>query len=280
MYKINRNLFKENSYNVLNLNYFSNLKIFIPLSIGTNLIINCKLNRGLSTLTPTNIDQINKNKSSPDTLNGNKAKLILNLVKTNIMFRSPVLSGFSKNNSNINFILSNQDKLKIASNKRIQDYPHPKLDLKLSQSQSITYNFNTFNSNIHNKKRVRTILEYFFNSFFSSISKPVFIETPDKLILRLYFVIGTVFEYCAPHLTIDQKNNNDSNYKSTAPFLGKGTYIKKHLTEKLAQIIDYVIKNINKKALKNKNLMLQQNISNSVYSKKATDKSLNINKDY
>ncbi len=387
MYKINRNLFKENSYNVLNLNYFSNLKIFIPLSIGTNLIINCKLNRGLSTLTPTNIDQINKNKSSPDTLNGNKAKLILNLVKTNIMFRSPVLSGFSKNNSNINFILSNQDKLKIASNKRIQDYPHPKLDLKLSQSQSITYNFNTFNSNIHNKKRVRTILEYFFNSFFSSISKPVFIETPDKLILRLYFVIGTVFEYCAPHLTIDQKNNNDSNYKSTAPFLGKGTYIKKHLTEKLAQIIDYVIKNINKKApknkkalwywkriqkrknklnkaclkgklynfnnilayafkmyklnkirrnktrfkstlvfplkktqelkqkvkgkwyyvidsnqkkistfqnnntvllsgpkhkpnFKNKNLMLQQNISNSVYSKKATDKSLNINKDY
>src|SRR6266404_3865206 len=233
MYKINRNLFKENSYNVLNLNYFSNLKIFIPLSIGTNLIINCKLNRGLSTLTPTNIDQINKNKSSPDTLNGNKAKLILNLVKTNI-------------------ILSNQDKLKIASNKRIQDYPHPKLDLKLSQSQSITYNFNTFNSNIHNKKRVRTILEYFFNSFFSSISKPVFIETPDKLILRLYFVIGTVFEYCAPHLTIDQKNNNDSNYKNTATFLKKGTYIKKHLTEKLAQIIDYVIKNINKKAPKNK----------------------------
>src|SRR5258708_4011058 len=176
MYKINRNLFKENSYNVLNLNYFSNLKIFIPLSIGTNLIINCKLNIGLSTLTPTNINQINKNKIYPD----------------------------------------------------------------------------TFNSNIHNKKRVRTILEYFFNSFFSSISKPVFIETPDKLILRLYFVIGTVFEYCAPHLTIDQKNNNDSNYKSTAPFLGKGTYIKKHLTEKLAQIIDYVIKNINKKAPKNK----------------------------
>src|SRR6266404_3627055 len=140
---------------------------------------------------------------------------------------------FKENSYNVlNFILSNQDKLKIASNKRIQDYPHPKLDLKLSQSQSITYNFNTFNSNIHNKKRVRTILEYFFNSFFSSISKPVFIETPDKLILRLYFVIGTVFEYCAPHLTIDQKNNNDSNYKSTAPFLGKGTYIKKHLNKK------------------------------------------------
>jgi len=163
---------------------------------------------------------------------------------------SPVLSGYSKNNSNVNFILSNQDKLKIDSNKRIQDYPHPKIDTKISQSQSITYNFNTFNSNLQNKKRVSTILEYFFNSFFSSISKPVFIETPDKLILRLYYVIGTVFEYCAsqPSTTNNMKgwsypkNNTDSNVKSTAPLLGKGTYMKKHLTEKLAKIIDYVIK--------------------------------------
>jgi len=155
-----------------------------------------------------------------------------------------------KINSNINFILSNHDKLKIASNKRIQDYPHPKIDPKLSQSQSITYNFNTFNSNIPNKKRVSTILEYFFNSFFSSISKPVFIETPDKLILRLYYVIGTVFEYCAPQPS--NKNNKDYQNKSTAPFLGKGRYMKKHLSEKLAKIIDYVMKNINKKAPKNK----------------------------
>jgi hypothetical protein len=155
------------------------------------------------------------------------------------------------NNSNIKFIISNHDKLKIASNKRIQDYPHPKIDPKLSQSQSITYNFNTFNSNIQNKKKISTILEYFFHSFFSSISKPVFIETPDKLILRLYYVIGTVFEYCAP-----QPTNKNTKIKSTAPFLGlglgKGTYMKKHLSEKLAKIIDYVMKNINKKAPKNK----------------------------
>ena len=251
MYKIiNKNFFKVNSFKNLNLNSFSNLKIFNPLSIGTEQRTNCNVIRGLSTLTPTNIDQMNKNKSSPDTINNNKAKLILSLAKKNIM--SPVLSGYSKsiNNSNINFILSNQDKLKIASNKRIQDYPHPKIDTNLSQSQSITYNFNTFNSNIKNKKRVSTILEYFFNSFFSSISKPVFIETPDKLILRLYYVIGTVFEYCAPHLT--NKNNKDYNFKSSSPFLGKGTYMKKHLTEKLAKIIDYVMKNINKKAPKNK----------------------------
>lgn len=253
---MNKNFFKVNSYNVLNLNYFLNLKIFIPLSIGTEQRTNCNVIRGLSTLTPTNIDKINKNKSSPDTINNNKAKLILSLAKKNII--SPVLSGYSKNNSNIKFILSNQDKLKIASNKRIQDYPHPKIDTKLSQSQSITYNFNTFNSNLNNKKRVNTILEYFFNSFFSNISKPVFIETPDKLILRLYYVIGTVFEYCAsqPSSTNKKQNNKDleslSNFNRTAPLLGKGTYIKKHLTEKLAKIIDYVMKNINKKAPKNK----------------------------
>jgi hypothetical protein len=245
LYKKNKKILKVNSYNVLNLNYFLNLKLFIPLSIGTGQRTNCNVLRGLSTLTPTNIDQINKIKSSSDTINSNKAKLILSLAKKNIM--SPV---FSTNNSNIKFILNNHDKLKIASNKRIQDYPHPKIDLKLSQSQSITYNFNTFNSNVHNKKRVSTILEYFFHSFFSSISKPVFIETPDKLILRLYYVIGTVFEYCAPHPT--NKNNKDYNIKSTAPLLGKGTYMKKHLSEKLAKFIDYVMKNINKKAPRNK----------------------------
>jgi len=254
MYKMNKNFFKVNSYNVLNLNYFLNLKLFIPLSIGTGQITNCNVIRGLSTLTPTNIDQINKNQVSSDTINSNKAKLILSLAKKNII--SPVSS---TNNSNINFILSNHDKLKIASNKRIQDYPHPKIDPKLSQSQSITYNFNTFNSNLHNKKRVSTILEYFFHSFFSSISKPVFIETPDKLILRLYYVIGTVLEYCSPQPTNTintiinkKKNNTDYKIKSTAPLLGKGTYMKKHLSEKLAQIIDYVMKNINKKAPQNK----------------------------
>jgi len=247
MYKMNKNFFKVNSHNTLNLNYFLNLKLFMPLSIaiGTGHRTNCNVIRGLSTLTPTNIDKINKNQGSSDTLNSNKAKLILSLAKKNIM--SPI---FSTNNSNVKFILSNHDKLKIASNKRIQNYPHPKIDPKLSQSQSITYNFNTFNSNIHNKKRVSTILEYFFNSFFSSISKPVFIETPDKLILRLYYVIGTVFEYCAPHPT--NKNNTDYKIKSTAPLLGKGTYMKKHLSEKLAKFIDYVMKNINTKAPKNK----------------------------
>lgn len=254
MYKMNKNVYsayvyrrtdRVNSYNVLN--YFLNLNLFIPLSIGTGQRSNCNEIRGLSTLTPTNIDQNNKNQCSSDTINNNKDKLILSLAKKNIM--SPVSS---TNNSNIKFILSNHDKLKIASNKRIQDYPHPKIDPKLSQSQSITYNFNKFNSNIQNNKRVSTILEYFFNSFFSSISKPVFIETPDKLILRLYYVIGTVFEYCAPHPTNIDQNNKDSKMKSTAPLLGKGRYMKKHLSEKLAKFIDYVMKNINKKASKNK----------------------------
>jgi len=249
MYKINTNFFKLNSYNVLNLKVYKNLSFFILLPTGTEQKFNCNVIRGLSTLTPTKIDLIKKNQVSSDTKNSNKTKLILSLAKKNIM--SPV---FSKNNSDIKFILSNYDKIKIASNKRIQDYPHPKIDSNLSQSQSITYNFNVFNSNIHNKKRVNTILEYFFHSFFSSISKPVFIETPNKLILRLYYIIGTVFEFCAPHTT--NNKNKIKNIKSTAHLLGKekekGTYMKKHLSENLAKIIDYVIKNINKKSPKNK----------------------------
>jgi hypothetical protein len=254
MYKINKNLFKVNSYNGLNLNYISNLSLFIPLPNGTGQITPCNVIRGLSTLTPTNIDQNNKNKYSSNTINSNKAKLIIAVAKQNIM--SPV---FSTKKSDINFVLSNQDKLKIASNKRIQDYPHPKIDPKLSQFQSITYNFNPINSKIHNKKRVSTILEYFFHSFFSSISKPVFIETPDKLILRLYYVIGTLFEYYAPHTTNKNNNQNKKNspkIKSTAPILRKGMYIKKHLSEKLAKIIDYIMKNINKNFPKNKKALL------------------------
>jgi hypothetical protein len=61
-----------------------------------------------------------------------------------------------------------------------------------------------------------------------------------------------VFEYCAPHPTNIDKNNKDYKMKSTAPLQGKGKYMKKHLSEKLAKFIDYVMKNINKKASKNK----------------------------
>jgi hypothetical protein len=109
MYKMNKKFLNFSSYNVLNLNYFLNLNLFIPLSIGTEQRTNCNVIRGLSSLTPTNIDKINQNQSSSDSLNNNKAKLILSLAKKNIM--SPVSP---KNNSNIKFILSNHDKLKIA----------------------------------------------------------------------------------------------------------------------------------------------------------------------
>jgi len=161
MYKINKNFLKVNSYNVLNLNYFSNLSLFIPLPNGTEQRRNYNIIRGLSTLTPTNVDKINRNPVISDTINSNKAKLIIFLAKQNIL--SPVSS---TNNSDINFLLSNHDKLKIASNKRIQDYPHPKIDPKLSQSQSITYNFNIFNSNIQNKKKSKYNTWVFFPFFF------------------------------------------------------------------------------------------------------------------
>jgi len=93
MYKINKKIFKVNSfplfqglvYNGLNLNSFSNLKLFIPLSlsIGTEHKINCNVMRGLSTLIPTNNepDKINKNLGYSDTININKGNLILSLAK-------------------------------------------------------------------------------------------------------------------------------------------------------------------------------------------------------
>lgn len=203
----------------------------------------------LSTLTSTTAPTTAPNTSNYSSINilklalsryKKKGKINTNSNSSNSLTENEIL----QKKNGIKISLSNHDKLKIASNIRIKNYPHPKIDPKLSQSQSIMYFFNNIKSNINNKERVKTILEYFFYSFFSSISKPVFIETPNKLIIRLYYVIGTIFEFSpSPEESSYDQYNNKKNFK-------------KIWIEKMANQIDYVMKNKDKKAPKNKKALL------------------------
>jgi Mitochondrial ribosomal protein (VAR1) len=78
-------------------------------------------------------------------------------------------------------------------------------------SQFINYNFNKFNNK--NIQNIQNLLEYAFRSMSCLISKPVFMETPDNLIINLfyYFVPGKVKKYL--------KKNKRSFYANSAPLL-------------------------------------------------------------
>jgi hypothetical protein len=112
----------------------------------------------------------------------------------------------------IKFNLHN--KLLLTINKRIQNYPHTKINDKMSSSlnQNITYNFNKnkgTNSNlnkenifsytsINNSARVGVInfiikiITSIFNSLYCIIAKPQFINKHDKLIIRIPYYQNNV----------------------------------------------------------------------------------------
>src|ERR1700761_2008979 len=119
------------------------------------------------------------------------------------------------------------NKLLLTVNKRINKYPHAKINDKMGSSlnQSITYNFskNTVpyissqNKNIFNYTAINSsarigitnyvlkIINSFFNSLYCIIAKPQFINKHDKLIIRIPYYQNNV-----------QKNslftNTNSNY--------------------------------------------------------------------
>jgi hypothetical protein len=121
------------------------------------------------------------------------------------------------------------NKLLLTVNKRINNYPHAKINNKMGSSlnQSITYNFskntipsqnnnlnnaNIFNyTSINNSARigitnyVLKIITSFFKSLYCIIAKPQFINKHDKLIIRIPYYQNNV-----------QKNslftNTNSNY--------------------------------------------------------------------
>jgi len=114
--------------------------------------------------------------------------------------------------------LNLHNKLLLTINKRIQNYPHIKINDKMSSSlnQNITYNFSKnkgTNSNINLNKENENIFKYtsinssarvgvinfiikiitsIFNSLYCVIAKPQFINKHDKLIIRIPYYQNNV----------------------------------------------------------------------------------------
>jgi predicted PurR-regulated permease PerM len=112
--------------------------------------------------------------------------------------------------------LNLHNKLLLTINKRIQNYPHIKINDKMSSSlnQNITYNFSQnkgTNSNINLNKENENIFKYtnssarvgvinfiikiitsIFNSLYCVIAKPQFINKHDKLIIRIPYYQNNV----------------------------------------------------------------------------------------
>ena len=147
--------------------------------------------------------------------------------------------------------LNLHNKLLLTINKRIQNYPHTKINDKMSSSlnQNITYNFSKnkgTNSNlnkenilkytsINNSARVGVInfiikiITSIFNSLYCVIAKPQFINKHDKLIIRIPYYQNNikkdslftntdsnrVFNILTNNLSdnniLNNNNNNNSN---------------------------------------------------------------------
>lgn len=196
---------------------------------------------------------ISKNNGFATQINNNSS-LSLNSSTTSLSKNDIVKKTIVQKLLNIN------NKLILSSNKRIENYPHPKVNLKLSQIKNIVYNFNANKNNAYNNKSIISLLENLFSSFFSTISKPKFIETSGKLIIRIYFYIGTVFatppfqsnlNNLLNDKNIKSNSSNNSNVNSSSLSLS-GFATKKELRNNrifraLSRSFDFIIPGINKK---------------------------------
>lgn len=114
------------------------------------------------------------------------------------------------NNNIINSIknLELNNNLLLAVNKRIIAYPHNKVIPMLGKYQSILYRFNqNLKSNkgiLFQNKWVIKILNSFFTSLYCIINKPVFIDQPNKLIIRISFYQSKTYN---EPLFFDQNSN-------------------------------------------------------------------------
>jgi hypothetical protein len=156
--------------------------------------------------------------------------------------------------------LNLHNKLLLTINKRIQNYPHTKINDKMSSSlnQNITYNFSknkgiTSNVNlnkenifkytsINSSARVGVInfiikiITSIFNSLYCVIAKPQFINKHDKLIIRIPYYQNNVqkdslFTNTDSNrvfniLTNNLSNNNIFNNNNNSTNITKNSIIK------------------------------------------------------
>ncbi len=133
-------------------------------------------------------------------------------MKEKINNKIEILSNLEFDNKN--FKLNNTSKelnkkVLLNFNRTIFNYPHNNILPNIKKFTIIEYNFRLLKQNINNNLKFKYYksLEYLLKilySFFSSLncilSKPIFINKPDKLIIRAYYY---------------QSNNKNSNFLIT-----------------------------------------------------------------
>src|SRR6267154_2062312 len=154
---------------------------------------------------------INKTIQLKNTLNNNKLSIPLNLLKPLIDVNKSITSFTNKKNllkiiknnltpiyiNKINKLncliteyhknINNIRKTKITYTKYFQLITARKSVKPFNQN--IKYNFNKFNNNNINKNlnNIITLLEYAFRSMSCLISKPIFMETPHKIYINIFY---------------------------------------------------------------------------------------------
>jgi Mitochondrial ribosomal protein (VAR1) len=227
-------------------------------------------------------------------MNNNKVQNLINN-KNNIIQKPKQLSIFQLKALKMQLAKFNlNNKLLLTINKRINNYPHNKINNKMgsSMNQNIIYNFsknNTFNNNnyfinnsnlnsasINNSARiginnfVLKIITSIFNSLSCIIAKPQFINKHNKLIIRIPYYqnniqkdslfTNTNSNYIFNSLTNNLSNNNILNNNINSTNITKNIWIK--------WLKDYLHLNINKL---NNNIIDINTINNYIKNDKIID---------
>ena len=216
-----------------NLNCLINEKITIKIKTVEDLLINNTLPIPVNLLKPllnTNISNNNKNNFARIAVNKNQNKAVIN--KPNfIQSLSNQLQNIKNPDSSTITLLKN----------KIKNYTDNKLDnMNITQyfelitpqkkvnpfTQNIVYNFNKYNNTnwSFRDSNIFTLLEYAFKSMSCLISKPQYVETPQKLVIQLFYFLIVPR---APHSVKTNKvKKNFNNLKTSVPIATEVNGIK------------------------------------------------------
>ena len=216
-----------------NLNCLINEKITIKIKNVEDLLINNTFPIPVNLLKPllnTNISNNNKNNLSRVAVNKKQNKAVIN--KPNFI---QSLSNQLQNIKNPNL-----STITLLKNK-IKNYTDNKLDnMNITQyfelitpqkkvnpfTQNIVYNFNKYNNTnwSFRDSNIFTLLEYAFKSMSCLISKPQYVETPQKLVIQLFYFLIVPR---APHSVKTNKvKKNFNNLKTSVPIATEVNGIK------------------------------------------------------
>jgi hypothetical protein len=272
------------------------IKIVEDLLINNNLPIPVNLlkpllnNKGVSKLICNNLNNLN-NKNNFNYLDRN---IITNLANTNSFEESEnKINNLKKNIFNLKTLqskLPDFNKLMINSNNiqhpdsstitllknKIKNYTDNNLDIlnmnttqyfelvtpqkKVNTfTQNIVYNFNKYNNT--NFINIFTLLEYAFKSMSCLISKPQYVETPQKLVIQLFYFLIPVKLNKINKLNSSKSSRNLKNNNNLNNLISNSLPIATEVNGIKIPSNNNINKNNNNNNKTFKNLLTQKNIN-------------------